>query len=91
MREHHKESDDADLKHLAGREDRVAVSVSAEHAAQDSGGDGEIGRAEKDPGDTDGGVGDKAEQNFHRESVGPCLFPDERTQGVFDHQIETVQ
>ena len=53
VREHHEESHDADLQHFARGQNRVAVRVAAEHAAQHSRGDGEIGGAEKNPGQTD--------------------------------------
>src|SRR4029077_7743640 len=42
MRKHHEESYDADLQHFASCQNRIAMRVAAEHAAQHSRGDGEI-------------------------------------------------
>src|SRR5450755_3152079 len=91
VRENHEESDDADLQHFARGKNRVGVRVPAEHAAQHSSGGGEVGGPEKNPGETDCEIGDKTQQNFHRESIRPCLVREERFQSMFYHQIEAVK
>src|ERR1700682_2241910 len=53
MQQHHAGGDDGDLQHFARGKNDVAVSVSAKHTAQHAGGDGEIGRAKKHPGEAD--------------------------------------
>ena len=47
MHENHASGDERDLQHFTCSKNSVAVGVSAKHAAQHSGGDGEIRRAEK--------------------------------------------
>src|SRR5258708_6583201 len=89
--EHHEESDDADLQHLARGKYRVAVRMPAEHAAQHSSGGGEVGGSEKNPGEADCEIGDKAQQYFRGQSIRPGLVSEERSQDMLNHQIETMK
>ena len=78
-------------KHFAGRENGVAVGVSAKHPAQHSTGDGEIGRPKKNPGDADRGVSGEAGEKSSREIVSPCFVFEESANNPFDHEIGTMK
>src|SRR6266404_4590352 len=91
MHENHADSNDTDLQHFAGGKNGVAVYVSAEHAVQHSGGDGEIGRAKKHPGDADGGVGGETGQKFRGKVIRPRCLLEENANDAFDYEIGTVK
>ena len=65
VRDHHEESDDADLEHFTRTKNRVGMRVTAEHAAQHSRSDGEIRRAKENPRQTNRGVRCQAKQDLH--------------------------
>ena len=73
----HENGHEPDLQKLARAEERVAVRMAAEHPAQHARGDGEIGRAKENPGDTDGEVGAEAEEQLDRQVLRPARFADD--------------
>ena len=91
MHENHAGGDQRDLQHFPCTKNSVAVRVSAKHAVQHSGSDGEIGRPKEYPGDANRGVGGEAGEESSREIVGPFFVLEQSANNSFDHEIRAVE
>src|SRR5436190_2091317 len=65
--------------------------MAAEHSGQHPAGDGEIGRAKKDPGDANCAEGRKPDEHANDRRVRPRFFFEEEPANPLDDQIRTMQ
>src|SRR5947209_18976905 len=65
--------------------------MATEHAGQHSAGDGEIGCAEKDPGDSNRTVGRKSGEDARNRMTGPGFVFEKDSNDALDHEIRAVQ
>ena len=69
------DGDDSDLQQFARGKNRVAMRMSAEHSAQHSTGDREIGRSKKYPGDANRAVsGEPSDDRTRAADCQPTAF-----------------
>ena len=75
----HAKGNERDLKHLAGGENCIAVRVLAEHSAEHSTRDREVGRAKIDPRDANRGISGDAGENARAQIICPrFVFEEDR-------------
>src|SRR4029077_14239325 len=91
MHENHAGGDQRDLQHFTCTKNSVAVRVSAKHAVQHSGSDGEIGRPKEYPCDANRGVSGEAGEESSREIVGPFFILEQSANNPFDDKIRTMK
>ena len=85
MDANHANRDERDLKHFAGGENGIPMGVLAEHSAEHSTRDREIGRAKINPGDADRRISGDAGENARSEIIRPRFVFEKDATDALDH------